>query len=174
MWRRKGLLTGMAALAFLVMAPVEGGAQSEMVELDSLAKLYEPVSFGHDMHVEMVEGDCASCHHHTLGTGQVDPACARCHQNSGAADAVACRDCHPAERFGAEYLREMEKDVTLFHRDKPGLKAAYHLKCLGCHREAGGPTGCQDCHALTDKGEAFYRTGKYAPPPITEGHDAEH
>ncbi len=28
-----------------------------------------------------------------------------------------------------------------------GLKAAYHLRCLGCHREMDeGPLQCQGCH----------------------------
>ncbi|MDA8163714.1 MAG: cytochrome c3 family protein [Desulfobacteraceae bacterium] len=170
MWQRKRLVTGMAAaLALLAVPLAKAETGPETVELDSLAKLYKPVSFNHSAHVEIAGGDCATCHHHTLGTGKIEPTCARCHAHSGAASAVACRDCHPAERFGAKYLQELAQDVNRYHRDKPGLKAAYHLRCLGCHRESGGPTGCQDCHAMTQAGEAFYRAGQYAPVPHAEG-----
>ncbi len=37
------------------------------------------------------------------------------------------------------------------------LKAAYHWNCVGCHEEMDGPTDCQDCHARTPEGDAFYR-----------------
>jgi hypothetical protein len=175
MWQRKKMVTGMAAaLAFLAVPLAGGAAEPETMELNSLARLYTPVSFDHSMHVEVVEGDCARCHHHTLGTGKVNGTCGRCHEASGMAQAIACRDCHAAERFGAEYLREMEQEKTRYHLDKPGLKAAYHMNCMGCHREFGGPTGCQDCHALTESGEAFYRTGKHAPAPAAEGHGPAH
>jgi hypothetical protein len=163
MWQRKRLVTGMTVLAFLAVPLAQSAAEPEMMELGSMARLYEPVMFDHDMHMEVVEGDCARCHHHTLGEGKVEGTCARCHAQSGATEAVACRDCHAAERFGAAYLKELASDHNRFHLDKPGLKAAYHLNCMGCHQESGAPTGCQDCHAPTEAGEAFYRTGKFAP-----------
>ena len=32
--------------------------------------------------------------------------------------------------------------------DKPGLTAAYHRQCIGCHQAmAIRKTGCTDCHA---------------------------
>ena len=32
--------------------------------------------------------------------------------------------------------------------NKPGLMGAYHLQCMGCHKEMGmeKPVSCTDCH----------------------------
>ena len=64
-------------------------------------------------------------------------SCTTCHHNSG--DEIhACRDCHDSP--------SNPHDST-----KPGLKAAYHQRCLSCHREeVSGPDSCIKCH----KGEA--------------------
>ncbi|MFP3982874.1 MAG: cytochrome c3 family protein [Desulfurivibrionaceae bacterium] len=163
MWQKKKVISGMVALVLLA-GPLSGiEAEAEVLELDSLARLFEPVSFDHDIHVNMVGENCARCHHHTLGTGEVKGRCASCHQKSEGIKVVACSDCHPAARFDQEYLKEIEEDHTRFHSDKPGLKAAYHLGCRGCHQEWGAPAGCQDCHALTETGEDYYLAGEYAP-----------
>ncbi|MCX9009918.1 MAG: cytochrome c3 family protein [Candidatus Methanoperedens sp.] len=60
-------------------------------------------------------------------------SCKTCHHNSG--DEIhACKDCHS----------------TPFNPDnssKPGLKAAYHQRCMFCHKEIfGGPESCTKCH----------------------------
>jgi len=146
----------------------------DTVELDALAQLYEPVNFDHVMHVDVAEADCATCHHHTTGTPVKDKNCAKCHANSGATDEVACRECHPAKRFEAEYLKKMAEDNTLFHVGKVGLKAAYHLRCMGCHQEMGAPNGCQDCHTRNDAGDKFFHSGKYAPPEGKEPVGGHH
>lgn len=145
----------------------------DTVELGSLAQYYEPVEFPHAMHVELIdENECAICHHHTLGTPVLDPICLRCHVSSGETDFVACRDCHPAKRFSAEYLASLEEDINLYHVEKPGLQGAFHRNCMGCHEENDAPTGCEDCHARTDEGDRFYYAGKYAPSthPVDSGH----
>ena len=145
----------------------------DTVELGSLAQYYEPVEFDHAMHVGLVdENECAICHHHTLGTPVVDPICIRCHASSGETDFVACRDCHPAKRFSAEYLAELEHDINLFHVEKPGLQGAFHQNCMGCHEENDAPVGCQDCHVRTENGDKFFYAGKFAPapPPAGSGH----
>lgn len=147
----------------------------ETVVLDSIAQYYEPVNFDHAMHADMVgKNKCATCHHHTVGTPVMNATCKKCHANSGKADSAACKDCHPAKRFEAEYLTQLEADHQLYHVDKPGLKGAYHQNCLGCHEEMGGPTGCQDCHARTDSGDKFYRSGKYAPSPSNSKKESHH
>ena len=74
--------------------------------------------------------------------------------------------------FSAASLRE--KDPNTYHTGKPGLKAAYHLNCLGCHEKNGGPTGCTDCHTRTVEGDKFYRAGEYAPKKSAGGHDGGH
>ncbi len=66
---------------------------------------------------EKTEVLCSGCHHQTP-TGVRPPACGSCH-----ADAA-----HPT-------------------RDKPALKAAYHLQCIECHQKMSiEAQGCTDCH----------------------------
>lgn len=132
----------------------------EAVTIDSMANLYAPVEFDHSMHVEYAS--CVECHHHTTGVQVADPNCIRCHKDTPEADEVSCSGCHAAERFDKQYLSTLN-DPKIYHIDKPGLKGAYHLNCIGCHQIINGPTGCQDCHAITEAGEKLFNTGKYAP-----------
>ncbi len=167
----KKFITAWLALLALMMLNVQPAQSMEgpdTATLDSLTDLFAPVSFNHAMHVDVVANDCAVCHHHTTGTKVTDERCARCHKNSGEANSVACRDCHNANPFSAENLQKIADAELLFHTDKPGLKGAYHRKCLGCHQEMGAPTACENCHTKTEKGEAFYRSGKFAPTPGKE------
>jgi len=158
----------MAALLFFGTIPLQSGYAEgpDTVELSSLAQYYEPVVFDHAMHVNLLgSNSCAFCHHHTVGTPLVDETCRRCHDYGGETSSANCEDCHPANRFSAEYLAKIEKDIHLFHEDKPGLKGAFHQRCLGCHREMDAAVGCEDCHARTDAGDKLFRSGKYAPAP---------
>ena len=43
-----------------------------------------------------------------------------------------CRSCHSREADPVD--------------DKPGLKAAYHRQCMGCHEQMDLKVGCEDCH----------------------------
>jgi hypothetical protein len=145
----------------------------EAVRLDIMTNLYEPVSFDHAMHLEMAT--CSHCHHHTIGTGPANPLCARCHEGAGEGEIVACSDCHDVHPFTVENLKKLA-EPKLFHIDKPGLMAAFHINCRGCHEENGGPTGCRDCHKMTEAGEKRFNTGRYAPVGCkkgAEGHDAQ-
>jgi len=99
-----------------------------------------------------------------VGIPATDERCARCHGSEEIVlENIACVDCHSVEPFSAEYLSGKEAEEGLYHIDKPGLKAAYHLNCLNCHVEMGGPEGCEDCHERTELGDSFYRSGSYAP-----------
>ncbi|MFP7753625.1 cytochrome c3 family protein [Thermodesulfobacteriota bacterium B35] len=165
-----------AALAALLFLPAPGRAMDatdapESIEIDSMSELYGPVSFDHLMHTEIAQ--CAQCHHHTTGTGPASPFCGRCHDGAEEAESVACTDCHPVRRFYADYLMTLE-DPELYHIDKPGLKGAYHLNCRGCHAKVGGPTGCQDCHLMTEAGEKRFDTGQFAPAAAGERVRAHH
>ncbi|MDT8419648.1 MAG: cytochrome c3 family protein [Desulfuromonadales bacterium] len=140
------------------------------VEIDSLASLYEGVVFDHAMHVEATE-DCADCHHHTTGTQVSNEYCAKCHDGTQEMDIVSCQECHSANPLSPENLH-IPRDDYNYHLDKPNLKAAYHLNCMGCHQQVAGPTGCEDCHAKTDDGEMFYHSGKYAPEKTA--HESGH
>ncbi|MDH4223756.1 MAG: cytochrome c family protein [candidate division Zixibacteria bacterium] len=71
---------------------------------------------------------------HIMHTAFADD-CAECHHHSPAGQTPSCSKCHSAS-FNLENL------------NMPGLKGAYHLQCMGCHKEMGsGPTGCIECHA---------------------------
>ncbi len=160
-------------LALTVPAATQGSS-AEMpasVLLDSLSHLFDGAEFDHNLHLDIAE-DCADCHHHTTGTGVSDPVCIPCHDRGAEAVSVACRDCHEADPFSAESLREKDKRKDDYHFDKPGLKAAYHLNCLQCHVEMGGPEGCQDCHERNADGDAFYYSGPFSPKgeQASKGH----
>lgn len=70
---------------------------------------------------------------HKAMSGKV--GCTTCHHNSG--DEIhACKDCH-----GAPF--------NPHNASMPGLKAAYHQRCLSCHKEdfGSGPESCTKCHS---------------------------
>ena len=133
----------------------------ETVTIDILSDLYSPVEFKHAEHAEMAT--CSDCHHHTLGTPTTRWYCIKCHDNPVEADSVSCSDCHVKDRFGPKYLATLDNSEQ-FHKETPGLKGAFHLNCVGCHQETGGPTGCEDCHVMNEAGEKRFNAGKYAPP----------
>jgi hypothetical protein len=84
---------------------------------------YGPVRFMHSRHAATLGGDCATCHHYR-------PA------DSSASETVACRACHQ-EAFNPDY------------QGRIGLKAAYHMQCIGCHEDMEvGPVACEGCHAM--------------------------
>ncbi len=121
------------------------------VTIESLQELYEPVTFDHQTHSDMY--DCSACHHHTTGTRTQSNTCKKCHAASGATDDVSCSGCHKDKISPIDPARKDTLDNTIYHIDKPNLKGALHLQCLGCHTSENGPTGCQDCHAFTAAGK---------------------
>ena len=153
-------LVGLLGVAGSVAAAPTGGP--DQVTLDRLSSLFDGVNFNHAAHVE-IAGDCATCHHHTTGDGAGGERCGRCHAQSPKSAVVACRDCHVADPFTAAQLERKADDRYQYHVDKPGLKAAYHWNCLGCHEDSGGPTGCEDCHTRNAAGNQFYHSGAFAP-----------
>ncbi|CAG1007703.1 MAG: hypothetical protein OIN86_00525 [Candidatus Methanoperedens sp.] len=61
-------------------------------------------------------------------------SCITCHHNSG--DEIhACKDCH-------------DSPANPHDSTQPGLKAAYHERCISCHPEdfSSGPQSCINCH----------------------------
>ncbi|MFC1844598.1 cytochrome c3 family protein [Thermodesulfobacteriota bacterium] len=168
MEQTKKYLYGVVLVSLLCFSPLQNfavaGDGPDEVEIDSLAQLYEPVYFDHAMHEEVTDSNCAVCHHHTLGTQIEDENCIRCHAESSATDEIACQECHASNRFEADYLNNIDADNTLYHRDKVGLKAAYHIRCMNCHEENDVANGCQDCHSRTDAGDKFFHAGSYTPP----------
>ena len=131
----------------LTSAPDTAGCTSpdmfpEVVKIGHLSKEYAPSDFPHRKVVAALlkaanasnqgrrchagggtETLCAGCHHESKGAGKRPPACKSCHGATA----------HP-------------------EKDQPGLKAAYHRQCLGCHQTMGlKQTGCTDCHAKKEE-----------------------
>jgi hypothetical protein len=94
----------------------------EVIELDHLGDIYEQVIFDHAMHLDIAS--CATCHHHTM---------------------VACKGCHAINPGSAEKMNSAQKG-NIFHLEPAGLKRAYHLQCMGCHKEMDVANDCNDCH----------------------------
>jgi hypothetical protein len=168
----KWIVRGVVALAGLVLV-CSAAAQSPVLTLDAIKQYYDGVTFDHEAHVDYA-GNCSSCHHHTTGETSQDPRCLNCHDGGTARSntaAVACQECHLANPYSASQLRSKQENVYLYHNDKPGLKAAYHRSCMGCHTEVGAPTGCLDCHTRNSDGDSLYRTGVHLPAPnVGKGH----
>jgi len=166
-WHIKGVLL-LACCLFLAL-PAGAMDSPEALTIDTLADLYQGVEFDHQMHVDLAQ-DCSACHHHTTGTGTIDLYCARCHDSMEEQATVACQDCHLADPFSAAAI-QAKGETNHFHVDIYGLKGAYHRNCMGCHEQMDGPTGCQDCHARTEAGDAFYHSGKFAPLAAGATHE---
>lgn len=110
----------------------------ETVVIDVLTDRYEPSRLPHAKIVaKLDEGARASA---LAGRfhGDTETLCGGCHHRSPAGmRPTPCRSCHG----------EMAEPLS----DRPGLKAAYHRQCMGCHIEMGiDKQGCEDCH--TSKG----------------------
>jgi len=89
--------------------------------VNTFGDTYGPVRFMHSRHAAALGGDCAACHHYR-------PA------DANASETVACRACHQ-EAFNPD------------RQGRIGLKAAYHLQCMGCHEDMEmGPVACEGCH----------------------------
>lgn len=161
-----------AAILVAAMAGLVPASYAEeipdTITMENLQSLYAPVTFGHAQHIKR-ERDCAVCHHHTNGAPASEDRCLRCHRGGHEVKTMACPDCHALEPFSAPAVNGKFRNNPNFHQDKPGLKAAYHLSCIGCHNKRGGPVACSGCHALTSSGEAYYRSGKFAPEPGKAG-----
>ena len=150
---------------------MEAADAPETVEISSLSQYYSSVNFNHSMHTGIAI--CVQCHHHTTGGEVTNPNCIRCHAKSGEADIVSCKECHSGNRFDKNDLKQLD-NPKLYHIDKPGLKGAYHLNCVSCHQQMNGPTGCQDCHTMTEAGEKMFQTGKHAPTGTIGGEHSGH
>lgn len=169
------MILGITGILMMLVSNVCFGAGiPDKISISSIQKYYAPVSFNHAAHINKLK-DCGLCHHHTTGAQVTDPNCVRCHKNSGAQAVVSCKGCHVADPFTPEALKQQrDQQPPIYHRDKPGLKAAYHMGCLGCHKKMGGPTGCQDCHKRNDSGDAIFKSGKYAPKTPAKPKAAHH
>ncbi len=90
----------------------------DVVIIDQLTQLYQPVVFAHTLHADM---------------SLMDQGCSQCHHYSNTSVIPACRDCHGLDQNPANL-------------SQPGLKGAYHRQCMDCHIEWSHSEGCGSCH----------------------------
>ncbi len=97
----------------------------DIVIIDQLADLYEPVVFAHRLHAGMANmtGGCENCHHYSEESGTIPP----------------CRSCHDADKQAVD-LR------------MPALKGAYHRQCINCHLDWAHENACGFCHEQANGG----------------------
>lgn len=143
--KRKTLLATFILGALLVITShfLSASEVPVIIKLDGIGDIYGPVTFDHALHMDIAS--CASCHHHTAGMPAEDEKCVQCHTDSCTSCKISCIECHSACPGCAEKVKESE-EVHIFHIDTAGLTRAYHMMCVGCHKEMGTVTGCQDCH----------------------------
>jgi hypothetical protein len=80
--------------------------------------------FDHDRHIEMMESDCAICHH-VYENGKLKPG--------ESSEDSSCADCHGLKASPENGMP---------------LQAAYHNLCRDCHfTKNKGPVLCGECHA---------------------------
>ncbi len=125
------------ALSPVLLAPLPPVSEDfpETVLIDGLASEYGPSSFPHKKIVEHLAGLVGKSKLAARFHGTTDTLCAGCHHESPPGTRPpSCGSCH-----------DKRGDPT---RDKPGLQAAYHRQCLGCHQQmAIEPQGCtKGCH----------------------------
>jgi len=141
------LISALSILLFCTATAAIGAAEPpDMVVLDQLSAIFKEVIFDHEMHNGYAA--CVECHHHLTGSPPSNPACTPCHRQGTVSKTVGCWSCH-RETQVSEQTQQKSQNVQHYHIDVPGLKGAYHLRCVRCHLSiTAGPTGCQDCHIL--------------------------
>lgn len=118
------------ALTVLGWLSVSHAQESEIVldNANAYGRDQRPVvTFSHERHMDMF--DCLDCHHDfDNGENVLDED-----ELEEGNPAIRCASCHDSH-------------------STPDLERAYHLQCLGCHRQtridgqAAGPELCGGCH----------------------------
>lgn len=109
------------AISILFVAILSSPGIADTMSIGSLSKVYKPLKFTHDKHMD-IASKCDVCHHYS-GEGKT-PTCVTCHSAPPGKGKI--------------------KTVT-------GLKDAYHNRCIGCHKEMSGPVECAGCHSEKKK-----------------------
>ncbi len=104
------------------------------VNIDVLVDAYEMSKLPHRQIVEKLDASVRESALAKSFHGNVEAMCAGCHHHSPPGTRPPqCRACHTLSAHAT--------------RDMPGLKAAYHRQCIGCHQRMGiDKQGCTDCH----------------------------
>ena len=143
--RRSGTI-GTLAIALpprpkLAPLPPTSAAFPDKVVIKLLARNYKPSILPHRKIVARLHKIVSRSKLATRFHGSTAALCAGCHHRGKPGGRPApCKSCHSLRGHAT--------------RDKPGLKAAYHRQCMGCHRSMGiRKLGCTDCHAKARGGK---------------------
>lgn len=124
----------------LAPLPVTSDDFPEKVIIKSLAKKYGPSEMPHRKIVENLYKQIGKSKLARRFHGRTEMLCAGCHHRSPVGSRPpSCKSCHG--------------DTAHATKDKPGLRAAYHRQCVGCHQKIGlkKAKGCTDCHKKAGK-----------------------
>ncbi len=110
----------------------------ETVTIKALSDQYESVVMPHRRIVRRLVTDIKDDKLAQYFHGEKGTVCQACHHNSPATQKPpACQSCHGKPFDEREILR-------------PGMKGAYHLQCMGCHKQMGlkkpDSLNCVECH----------------------------
>ena len=157
------LSVGLVLLAgrFSFADPATTQSIPDVVNLNQLVNLYEPVPFDHKTHAKMAEmhTGCTTCHHRTPEPATRATTHPTTHTQADSSQIPACKSCHeisprqgspqaPHEPTSPEAANEsgsaqLAKEIEL---RMPNLKGAYHRQCLNCHKEWMHDNACIICH----------------------------
>lgn len=135
--------------------PAPAGLGPMKATIDTLAKEYAPNVFNHRRHFTSVaerikDNQLAGAFH-----SKPETLCSTCHHNSPlSVTPPKCSSCH-------------SKTIDPMQPERPALKAAYHLQCMGCHTgmtvHRPVNTDCTACHkALPEPEETAQEAGAEA------------
>ncbi len=114
----------------------------ETVTLQRLSEQYEAVQFPHRQIINALMDRMKESRLSGFFHDEKEAICQGCHHHSPASDKPPqCANCH-----GKQWD---EKNPS-----SPGILAAYHLQCLGCHKKMKieKPAECIECHELKKSG----------------------
>jgi hypothetical protein len=117
----------------LAPLPETSDAFPDTVTIDVLNQEYRPSTLPHAAIVGKLDAAIRASTLAATFHGDTAVLCAGCHHHSPVGEKPpACRSCH-----------SQQADPT---EDRPGLQAAYHRRCIGCHEQMHLETACTACH----------------------------
>lgn len=127
----------------------------ETVTIDALADLYKPVEFSHKPCPTGPLQGLPPPHHRSAGHGpQLRPL-----PRSVARDRAGELPGLPHQKAVLPRTGDCRQQPQHLPHRQAWAEGAYHLNCVPCHIKKNGPSECDSCHALTDKGRDFFHAG---------------